>query len=315
MAGGYHPQKNTEQFIAEATLKHFGRYTYEKTVYVRSSDKVIVTCSDHGDFEIRASKHLLGQKCRACANADHAANSMMTASEFVEKASKVHGNKYDYSKVAITEAYASVVVGCREHGDFTIRATGHLMGRGCTDCGLINSGKKRRLTLEDVLKKSKEVHGERYDYSNTVYVDKASPMEIGCRVHGSFWLDHNHHSQGRGCPKCSWNGAGFDTAKPASLYILTCGDITKVGITNRAVAARVHGINRASGLEFKAHTSIFSEDGGFIRRTEQKTLTWLRSKYKTVDKKFDGYTECFMSVDMEELLEFISPNDKTTEAL
>ena len=41
----------TQVFIEKARVKHGDRYDYSKVVYVRSKDKVIITCKEHGDFE------------------------------------------------------------------------------------------------------------------------------------------------------------------------------------------------------------------------------------------------------------------------
>ena len=37
---------------------------------------------------------------------------------FIEKAKKVHGDKYDYSKVQYVNAYTKVGIICTEHGEF-----------------------------------------------------------------------------------------------------------------------------------------------------------------------------------------------------
>jgi hypothetical protein len=39
-----------EEFIAEATRIHNGRYSYENTIYTKLTDKIIITCPIHGDF-------------------------------------------------------------------------------------------------------------------------------------------------------------------------------------------------------------------------------------------------------------------------
>ena len=58
---------DTMDFIEEARKVHNNFYSYKKTNYVRSSDKVIITCPIHGDFEQVASSHLGGSGCGVCA--------------------------------------------------------------------------------------------------------------------------------------------------------------------------------------------------------------------------------------------------------
>lgn len=59
-------RKTTEQFIKEANLVHDFKFSYEKTKYSKSQDKVIITCPVHGDFEQRPLSHLQGNGCVRC---------------------------------------------------------------------------------------------------------------------------------------------------------------------------------------------------------------------------------------------------------
>ena len=42
----------------------------------------------------------------------------LTTEEFIEKARKIHGNKYDYSKVVYVNSQTKVCIICPIHGDF-----------------------------------------------------------------------------------------------------------------------------------------------------------------------------------------------------
>lgn len=57
-----------EEFVARATMKHNGFYSYEKTIYVNSVTKIIITCPKHGDFEQTPANHMIGQGCWYCGN-------------------------------------------------------------------------------------------------------------------------------------------------------------------------------------------------------------------------------------------------------
>ena len=57
----------TEMFIKECTIVHNHKYIYEKTVYTKSADKVIITCPAHGDFAQIANLHKRGSGCPKCA--------------------------------------------------------------------------------------------------------------------------------------------------------------------------------------------------------------------------------------------------------
>ena len=54
--------------------------------------------------------------------------------EFIEKARKVHGDKYDYSKVNYINSTTKVCIICPEHGEFWQRPYCHIKGQGCPKC-------------------------------------------------------------------------------------------------------------------------------------------------------------------------------------
>ena len=60
-----------------------------------------------------------------------------------------------------------------------------------------------RSNTEDFIKKAKEVHGERFDYSEVDYVTCAKPVIITCNEHGDFKQKPSEHLRSVGCSKCS----------------------------------------------------------------------------------------------------------------
>jgi len=51
-------------------------------------------------------------------------------------------------------------------------------------------------------KNAKKIHGNKYDYSKTVYIKNRENVEIICPVHGSFFQRPDKHLEGHGCPIC-----------------------------------------------------------------------------------------------------------------
>lgn len=66
----------------------------------------------------------------------------LTQEEFVERATQVHGGKYDYSKVEYVNNYTKVCIICPIHGEFWQQAGGHLNGQECFECSRIHRKKK-----------------------------------------------------------------------------------------------------------------------------------------------------------------------------
>lgn len=60
----------------------------------------------------------------------------------------------------------------------------------------------RITNLEGFLYKANEKHGDKYDYSEAIYVSAKTPLTIICRIHGSFNQIPNSHLAGSGCTKC-----------------------------------------------------------------------------------------------------------------
>lgn len=61
----------------------------------------------------------------------------------------------------------------------------------------------KRITTEEFVKRSSEVHGNKYDYSSTDYVEIFEKVDIICPIHGKFQQSANKHLRGQGCNKCS----------------------------------------------------------------------------------------------------------------
>ena len=59
-----------------------------------------------------------------------------------------------------------------------------------------------KLTTEEFIKKAREVHGDRYDYSKVEYVNNKSKVCIICKEHGEFQQIPQKHLAGQGCIKC-----------------------------------------------------------------------------------------------------------------
>ena len=124
---------------------------------------------------------------------------------FIEKAKKVHGNKYVYSKIEYINAHTKVCIICPSHGEFWQTPNDHLNGKGCIRCGNISSTKKRKTKIEEFIKKSNIVHNNKYIYTSIDYINNKTNICIICPEHGEFWQRPDHHLMGCGCPKCGVN--------------------------------------------------------------------------------------------------------------
>ena len=122
---------------------------------------------------------------------------MKKQEQFVEKSTKIHGNKYGYDLTNYTNAITPVTIICPHHGPFTQKPRDHVQGCGCPVCG----GRLRH-TKDTFIRAAIQVHGTVYDYSLVQYRNNATSVTIGCPIHGTFDQTPNSHLSGRGCPKC-----------------------------------------------------------------------------------------------------------------
>jgi|688.fasta_scaffold42003_3 hypothetical protein len=198
-----------EEFTEKAKKIHGDKYDYSKVVYENCDENVIIICEKHGEFPQTPYHHVNDRNgCPTCAHITNGLLKRSNTQDFIEKAKKIHGDKYDYSKVVYEMSDKYVIIICKidEHGEFPQTPNNHLNGQGCYDCGLIASGLLRRSNTEDFIEKAKKIHGDRYDYSKTVYEKSHENVIIICKDHGEFTqMPSNHLDRRNGCDKCKHN--------------------------------------------------------------------------------------------------------------
>lgn len=200
----------TEEFIERAKGVHGDTYDYSNTVFVKSDEKVCITCRKHGDFLQRPFAHLRGCGCKKCDSESKSINERSSTEEFITKAREIHGSKYDYSSVKYDCCSKKVIIKCPLHGEFLQRPNDHLSGYGCPICGRERIWKKRgRISNDDFIEKAKNIHGDKYDYSSVEYKNERSKIKIICHKkfkngveHGVFEQTPYSHLNGNGCPNC-----------------------------------------------------------------------------------------------------------------
>jgi len=243
------------------------------------------------------------------------ANIKITKEEFFKRVKEKHGEKYIYENVNFLTTKDKIKIICPIHGVFEQRVHSHLSGNGCSKCFFETLHKEYKLTTEDFIKKAKEVHGDKYDYSFVEYVDNTTKVKIICPIHGEFEQTPHHHKRGGECKKCGniktgkaaiENSRGWSltdwqnklnktpNAKPI-LYFIKCfnGDETfyKIGITMRSIKKRFSNkILMPYQYEVLVEITNTPEiifNGEIIIKQELK-------QYKFLPKiKFSGWYECF----------------------
>ena len=295
---------NTLSFVEKANKIHNFKYDYSLVIFKDILTKIEIICNLHGSFTQSPKSHLEGHGCKNCGNLGR---SNLGVKEFINRAVKVHGNKYDYSSSIYSCYNCDIDIICPIHGKFNQTVNQHLLGRGCRHCGYIIIGNDKRHTKEHFVEKAKSIHGNKYDYSKFEYINIKTKGEIICSKHGSFWQKPENHTFGKGCKKCAYeelskiNDIGWAdkyTGRTGIFYIIKCwgnGEkFYKIGITSTSVKKRY---GETLPYKYEIIRTIYSEDLHYISDLEKENMRIL-SKYHYLPKlPFPGsLSECFSNI-------------------
>ena len=128
-----------------------------------------------------------------------------TLKEVIADFKRVHGDRYDYSRVQYVNNRTKVEIICKEHGIFEQLPTHHKRGIGCRRC------RSDTMTTPEntVILKCKKIHGSRYNYNDSVYLGQDKPFSFLCNncCHTTTLSRTRLHVQGshQGCDICSGN--------------------------------------------------------------------------------------------------------------
>lgn len=239
--------KDKKWLLEGAISAHGNKYDYSKVEYRGISEKVCIICPEHGEFWQLPDSHMRGNGCPKCAARKAGEKLSLGKGAFIERARKIHGDKYDYSKVEYISNKIKVRIICPEHGEFWQTPHSHLRGLGCPKCGGVYSP-----TSEDFIKKAREIHGDKYDYSKVKYVNAKTKVCIICPEHGEFWIKPNNHLSGQGCKKCGVIKRGLSKKDNTETFVKKARnvhgdryDYSKVNYTNSltkvCIVCPVHG--------------------------------------------------------------------------
>ena len=154
-------------FVTEAKKIHGDKYIYNKTTYIKSAQKTIITCPIHGEFLQTPNAHLTESGCEKCAKDRTSIVLRPTLEDFIKTAKQIHKDKYNYSLVEIPpRAECKVKIICPKHGIFQQKMYLHLRGYGCLSCGHFSKGEEK---IESYLSK-KGFNYKRQFYIKNEYV-------------------------------------------------------------------------------------------------------------------------------------------------
>lgn len=185
-------KKNTQTFIKECIEKRGFKYDYSLVSYINNKKKVKIICKYHGVFEQTPNNHLSKlQDCPLCSEKHF---DLKTTEQVISDFKLKHGDKYDYSKIEYKGNKVKVEIICKKHGSFYQTPNNHMKGQNCKEC--------TKISTEEFIKRSINIHKNKYNYDSVNYVNMNKKVKILCKKHGFFNQVPHSHLYGIGCPDC-----------------------------------------------------------------------------------------------------------------
>ena len=208
-----------EQFIERAQSIHGDKYDYTKIDFINIRTPVEVYCNFHNKtWPVQPYGHAksdgTGSECKFCHGFGR------TTHDFIDAATQVHGDKYDYSKANYILASNKVKVYCPKHDwEWGVTWQSHIISQsGCKYCA-----RESKINVEDVISRFKKVHKDLYDYSlYTKWEGWHQTFEVKCKKHEGYIFKPtpaSHFYQKSGCDKCFRIKLSLLSIKPQELYI------------------------------------------------------------------------------------------------
>lgn len=229
--------------------------------------------------------------------------------KFIETCKIIHNSKYSYEKTKYINSYTKVIITCPIHGDFEQKPNHHKDYKaGCKKCGRIKNLKSIKKDINHFIKKANKTHGDKYDYSESVYLGVNKLIKIKCKKCNEFFKQTPNSHYKHGHKKCNkgkhrghwtkekWTEHCLEKGNNSIIYLLKFYNESeifyKVGITSNSIEKRYRSTYKPSDykietiLEIK-NTPEFCWDLENLIKIYFKDITYIPKI------KFVGYTECY----------------------
>lgn len=191
-------------FIKKSKEIYKDKFDYSLiTNVIGTNVKISLICNDcKTTFNQFISNHLQGTfSCKVCWKKDKS----LTKESFIERCKKIHNDNFDYSLVEFTNTNDKIKLKCNKCGIiFEQSAGGHLYHQHkCLNC----THNDQRKSKEDFIKDSRKIHGDKYDYSLTEYINAYTLVSITCLTCNHIFeqIPRTHTSLKCGCPFCNFS--------------------------------------------------------------------------------------------------------------
>lgn len=177
----------TEEFVKKAKAVHGDNFDYKETKYINARTKVKIFCNNCKNFVYTVPDSHINKKsgCIKCFNIRTGDRCRSSAKEFVKKAKKIHGNKYDYSLVEYINAKTKVIIKCKNcNSIFTQLPSNHIGLSNMNGCPFCQSSSSEKL-ISEWLKNNK------ISFKKEKTFDTCVNSETGYKLRFDFFIKPN----------------------------------------------------------------------------------------------------------------------------
>ena len=268
--------KTTEQFIKQCEIIHNYKYEYDKTIYVKASEKVIIKCLKHGYFNQVANSHFMGMGCKRCAGElERYIKTKKNTNQFIQEAKDIWGEKYDYSLVDYKNAKTKVKI---IYDDIIYEQLPYSHLKYPVE-GFLNN--------EIFLIKAKRKWGDKYDYSLVDFKTCHIPIKIIYDGVKYEQFAHNHliYAPEKRNIKTTNEFIDQSIKYHGDKYDYSLVDYVN-GSTYVSIICKVHGLfNQRPSIHVRAGCPICSESKGEreVRKCLDKIGLYYEREYRFKD--------------------------------
>ena len=129
-------QAEFDKWLKEVKEIHKDKFDYSKVKYSGSQNKIILSCSLHGEFETTPEGHKnKSGGCKKCRYMYSKESASIGFDEIEKRSLIIHNSKYTYINDNNAQSHTdNLHIVCPEHGDFIQLVSNHLDGHGCPKC-------------------------------------------------------------------------------------------------------------------------------------------------------------------------------------
>lgn len=193
-------EQRTKEFFEIINKKFGDKFDLSKVEYTGTDSDIIIGCPNHGEVKVTAGQFKRSKYgCPYCGGTKN-----LTQDMFMKLVPQSHKNEYDLSKLIYKTRQENIIIICKIHGEFSLKADNFISGQGCPNCRYIKSANSKRGKIDQIIEKFHKVHNNKYTYREIEkYISRlTTKIEITCPHHGIFIQPIDRHYNGHGCPTC-----------------------------------------------------------------------------------------------------------------